>query len=385
MSADPFVQDPTNTQSLNRYSYVGNNPLSYTDPTGYFSLGKFLKTLIAIVVVVVAAIYGQGWVASAIYGSGTAGAAACAAACATIAGAIGGAIAGGITGGNLRSVVTGAISGAVFARLGFAAKAGAWTDSQRFVAFGLTGGVSSVAQGGNFQSGFLAAGFSALAQPYIDVVANDNVFVGAAASAAVGGTASVLGGGKFANGAVTGAFSYAVGRAIGPTNENVQYARSQTGTTTDAPDFLGSASKLSRWLKKGGLIGILNEALEVISENVTSNVRYTVYRVFDGLKAKWDGVSWGIENPALMADWRDTLAVYPAWNQGTMYVEGTVTQADLNSGRVQFSPNPGSIAGYQPYNAALGGGPYSGMGTEWLIPDARNTVKNPVFRMMPLT
>jgi RHS repeat-associated protein len=214
MSADPFVQDPTNTQSLNRYSYVGNNPLSYTDPSGYFSLGKFLKTLIAIVVAVVAAIYGQGWVASAIYGSGTAGAAACAAACATIAGAIGGAIAGGITGGNLRSVVTGAISGAVFARLGFAAKAGAWTDSQRFVAFGLTGGVSSVAQGGNFQSGFLAAGFSALAQPYIDVVANDNVFVGAAASAVVGGTASVLGGGKFVNGAVTGAFSYAAGRAI---------------------------------------------------------------------------------------------------------------------------------------------------------------------------
>jgi RHS repeat-associated protein len=36
LSADPFVQDPTNTQSLNRYSYVFNNPLSYTDPSGYF-------------------------------------------------------------------------------------------------------------------------------------------------------------------------------------------------------------------------------------------------------------------------------------------------------------------------------------------------------------
>ena len=35
MQADPIVQDPRDAQSLNRYSYVYNNPLSYTDPTGY--------------------------------------------------------------------------------------------------------------------------------------------------------------------------------------------------------------------------------------------------------------------------------------------------------------------------------------------------------------
>ncbi|MFD2263438.1 RHS repeat domain-containing protein [Lacibacterium aquatile] len=51
LSADPFVQDAVNTQSYNRYSYVNNNPLAATDPSGYFlgglfkSIGKFFKKL----------------------------------------------------------------------------------------------------------------------------------------------------------------------------------------------------------------------------------------------------------------------------------------------------------------------------------------------------
>ena|GEM_PF-6509982 len=35
LSPDPFVQAPGFTQSFNRYAYVFNNPLSYTDPSGY--------------------------------------------------------------------------------------------------------------------------------------------------------------------------------------------------------------------------------------------------------------------------------------------------------------------------------------------------------------
>src|SRR5205823_6205951 len=46
LSADPFVQAPTETQNLNRYSYVVNNPLSFTDPSGFNflnDLGSWLK------------------------------------------------------------------------------------------------------------------------------------------------------------------------------------------------------------------------------------------------------------------------------------------------------------------------------------------------------
>ncbi len=35
MSADPFIQDPESSQSINPYSYIMNNPLAGTDPSGY--------------------------------------------------------------------------------------------------------------------------------------------------------------------------------------------------------------------------------------------------------------------------------------------------------------------------------------------------------------
>ncbi|WCN10209.1 SpvB/TcaC N-terminal domain-containing protein [Marinomonas mediterranea] len=39
-SADPLIQKPTYLQSYNRYSYVWNNPLRYTDPSGFETEGK---------------------------------------------------------------------------------------------------------------------------------------------------------------------------------------------------------------------------------------------------------------------------------------------------------------------------------------------------------
>jgi hypothetical protein len=45
ISPDTIVPDPRNPQALNRYSYVLNNPLKYTDPTGHGFFSKLWKSI----------------------------------------------------------------------------------------------------------------------------------------------------------------------------------------------------------------------------------------------------------------------------------------------------------------------------------------------------
>lgn len=43
LQAAPVIQAPKNSQNYNRYSYVLNNPLSYTDPSGFNLFKSFVK------------------------------------------------------------------------------------------------------------------------------------------------------------------------------------------------------------------------------------------------------------------------------------------------------------------------------------------------------
>jgi len=62
IQADPNIDE--GLQGLNRYSYVLNNSLSSTDPTGYFSVKDFLRTALAVAIT----IYSGGSAAGAAWG-----------------------------------------------------------------------------------------------------------------------------------------------------------------------------------------------------------------------------------------------------------------------------------------------------------------------------
>ena len=69
VQADTIVPEPGNPQSLNRYSYVENNPVRYTDPSGHCVFGLDTVVCIAAAVVALKAI-DYGWTAWDTYQSG---------------------------------------------------------------------------------------------------------------------------------------------------------------------------------------------------------------------------------------------------------------------------------------------------------------------------
>ena len=235
LSADPFVQFKHNQQSFNRYSYVLNNPLSFTDPSGYFiggigsaigSVGSAIGGAIDGVVNAHLDFFDD--VAQGIRDFGDDVAdfmdehGRTIAAIAITAAMPGNPIAAGFlsslisSGGDLRAAMIGGITAGAFSGLHIWQPTSliSWSGVGKVAAHGMVGGASSMMNGGSFKAGFMAA---AVTQSVSQGVGNDvfgkNVAdpmvrtKNAFAAAAIGGTTSVLTGGKFKNGAMTGAFS----------------------------------------------------------------------------------------------------------------------------------------------------------------------------------
>lgn len=202
LQADPFVQSPANSQSFNRYTYVFNNPLAWTDPSGY--LGKKEEAWArAIVAVVISYFTGVG--AAAVGGWGGAAIA-----------AAGGAAAGAVVTGTLKGAAQGAVTALVFYGISVAANSmnqhsggDPYGLGEAFMK-GVAGGVIAELQGGQFGHGFLSAGVAPALATNIQFESDTGNFIFATL---LGGSVSEATGGKFANGAVTAAFSYAFSSA----------------------------------------------------------------------------------------------------------------------------------------------------------------------------
>ena len=264
MSADPHIQAPLNSQSLNRYSYTLNNPLSFTDPSGYFfssifkklkklfdkikkiikkvvetikkiakkignvvkKIGSYVKkyarVIVAVVVAVaiVAATGGAGGFFAAQLGSTLAGNVA--------AGALAGAASGLITTGSLKGALEGAFFGAVTA--GFAQWVGGANQAigkigksiglgiktantlVKVAAHGVIGGLRSVVNGGKFLAGFVSGAVGkafTLGSNFLSDVSGGNLVLKGLIVATAGGLAATLVGGEFAAGFIAAGVGFA--------------------------------------------------------------------------------------------------------------------------------------------------------------------------------
>jgi RHS repeat-associated protein len=301
LSPDPYVQVPEYSQNFNRYTYVLNNPLSYTDSSGHFIdwIGAAVVAIYNAVVTYAAAVTVAyttgGFIAAAgaavggliapglsgliLAGGGSAFAiAGVGAQLAVGLYSIGSTIAaGGSAGDVLLGIAVNFVSGAIASGGAVDGTGGlhelgemagdAWQKAKSIegvaratsltvkhvAGHAVLGGLSQEALGGRFQDGFLSAGTSTLMMD----AGLGGMFQGegpgamlgrTAVASVVGGTATEIGGGKFANGAMTAAWQHLLNAELGKISTEGAREAVSTNAIEDASYSLDGKGPDGRWV-----------------------------------------------------------------------------------------------------------------------------------------
>jgi hypothetical protein len=205
-----MTENPFSTQGWNRYSYVGNSPLNFTDPSGYCFLGCFWKPIFK----AIGNFFKQSF-AAIIQVAATA--LLCSGPTAPICAGV---IAFGVTGVTsgdlglaLRAGATAFFTAAAMNAVG-TATLGEGHPMPAFMSpahvanmagHALVGCASAVMGGGKCGPGALSGAAGSFAGPILKDLGFQRNLV---AHAVVGGVVSTAAGGNFANGAITSAFGY---------------------------------------------------------------------------------------------------------------------------------------------------------------------------------
>src|SRR5262249_49816998 len=220
-----------------RYSYVINNPLAFTDPSGYSWLSeafhavqdlfRAVPIIGAIVRIAAVALCGPG-------------ASICAFAMAVISSsAVAGITTGKVSAGLQAGAVAGLTAAAFYAVGTLTTPPGGiqpFTGAHiaNIAGHALVGCASAVAMGGKCGPGALSAAVPSFAGPFIKDIGLEGKLV---ANTVIGGAASVAAGGKFENGAITAAFGYLF-------NETMHVG----GTISVPSQITDDITKLVRWI-----------------------------------------------------------------------------------------------------------------------------------------
>jgi hypothetical protein len=297
---------------LNRYTYVLNNPLTHTDPSGH-SIKDYWRQIAAVVITIYAPyLAGQIW--------GTAGVLSSTASFWVSVGT--GFASGAVASGDLKGGLWGAFSAGLFFGIGAGIPGtgsggvmGTGLNATQFASkvalHGIAGGVLQKLQGGKFGHGFMAAGVTQAFSGKIDSLdpGNQNFSPARVAAAAVlGGSVSAASGGKFANGAITGAFSRAFNDEMEAFSQDNAVRRAREATSILNAHSNGLANELFMspaeakdrfaevFLSDGARLG-LEFGANIISVQTPEGTRFQLSDFVISTRFGSNGIGWDAPVP----------------------------------------------------------------------------------------